>query len=335
MMTKTKNRLLPIALLSLLLMSAVPAAYASTLSVTINPSTKVADLKSSSTTSIILTYPAGSSLSKQLNGYNSSLSLSGSFSGTSDPVHMLQGNFQERDNHEGFHDNVSIQNMTVTYSLNGKGNATALVLKKETDISATVSGIFTVVNGTVHIGLGWRAFSIPGAMTLNLENHDIDVNLVGSAISEQLSDRPALGNLFLGMFGNYGLWHNPTLNYSALNAPLSTWTKNYDSVTNTTTFSKTITGNSNLHVSADYNGQNYSLSVISDPSATIATEGYANVSGDSLVIQPAPLLSSPIVWVAGAVLVVAAIAGVAYGLMRSRARPSSQTTLASTPNTTP
>lgn len=279
-------------------------------------------LDSVSMTSIVLTYPANSSLSKTLNGYNSSVSLSGSFTGNSNTVVMFQGHFDDEDSHSSVKSSVTIDNMSVSYSLKARGNATALVVNKETDIRASVTGVFTIVNGTVHANLGWRSFSIPGAMTLNLENHEVDINLVGSAMTEQLGDHPIAVGQLLGMFGAYGLWHRPTLNFSSLNAPLTTWTRNYDSLTNTTTFSKTISGMSSLLVSADYNGQKYTLSVTADPSASIATEGYATATGDSLVLGSAPAYLSPVVWVAGGIVVVAAIAGVFYGMGRSRSRTS-------------
>jgi hypothetical protein len=310
---KTRSRLIPLVAISLLLIAVSPAAYASTLKVTLNPATKTADLTSNSTTTLVLTYPSNSTLSKYLRNYTSSVSWSGSFRGSSDGTLALQGSLEEED-----HD-VHVQSMNVTYSLKATGNNTALVVNKETDVSAIVVGAFSVVNGTVHANLGWKAFSIHGQMILNLEDHQVDVNQVGSTFNTQLGDHPYLTASIFGMFGEYGLWHRSTLNFSALNTPLSTWTRNYDSLTNTTTYSKTINGESSLSVSADFNGQKYGMSIKSDPSAQVGVQGYAVASGDSLVIQPTPLLLTPAVWVGAAAVMIAVVGGALYMLKRSRA----------------
>ena len=310
---------LPIAVLSLLLVSTVPAALASTFTVTLNPDSKVAQVKSMSSTSIILTYPSSSSLSRALDGYNSTKSLSGSFSSSSDPVLLIQGRFDQWD-HE-----VRIQNMSIAFSQKAKANATALVITQETDIRAAVSGVFTIANGTVHANLGWRSFSVPGDMTVNLGDHPVEVNLVGSAMNEQFGTHPFIIGALIGMFGANQIWHRGMLNFSSLNAPLNTWTKSYNSGTNTTTFSKTISGQATLKVQADYDGQEYTLSMVSDPSASIQTLGYASASGDSLVIGGSPAPSLPTgAFEAGAVIVAALAASLLYITIRARSKPSAK-----------
>lgn len=325
---KSKHRLTALAVLSLLLLAATPAAYASTLTVNLNPTTKTAELTSVSSTTIILTYPANSSLSNALKGYHSSSTLSGSFSGGSGAVGILQSRFEDEDS------NIRINNMTVSVSTSATANSTALLVDKSTNITASMTGVFSVVNGTVHADLRWKAFSVPGEMALNLQDHSVEVNLVGSAVVDQLSAHPFLAAALVGMFGGDGLWHRPTLNFSSLNTPLSTWTRNYNSLTNTTTFSKTISGESNFHVSADFNGQTYSLSVKSDPSAAVSVEGYAQANGDTLVMQSTPFYLSPILWATGAVLAVI-IAGtgiLVYRRSRTHPQPQTQTTLPTGPS---
>ena len=315
---KNRNRLMPLVALSLLLVSLSPIVSASTLKVTLNPTTRTADLVSNSSTTMVLTYPTGSFLSRQLSNYSTSSAWTGNFRGVSDGAGVLQRSLDE----DG--PNLRVQSMNVSYSLKATGNATALVVEKATDISAVVLGAFTVNNGTVVAHLGWKAFRIAGEMPLDLGGHIVDVNLVGSTMGE---DRPIAGAL-VAMFGGYQLWNRPTLDFSALNAPLSNWTSSYDPVTNTTVYSKTISGQSNLNASADYNGQRYTLSVISDPSAQVAVQGYAVASGDSHLVEPAPASTSPIMWVAGGAVIVAALGAAVYVLRRARRRtnssPSSQ-----------
>jgi archaellin len=121
------------------------------------------------------------------------------------------------------------------------------------------------------------------------------------------------------MFSGNGMWAKPTLNFSSLSAPLSEWTRSYDSISNTTTYTKTISGESTLSSKYSIGGQTYSLAVTSDPSASISTHGYAVASGNSLMITKAPLTANPVSWVAAAVAAVVAIGGAAYLVRRSRA----------------
>lgn len=311
---KNNRKLVPFVALALFLVAVSPAAYASTLKITLDPDNHTALINSTSVTDLVLTYPANSTLSQNLRNYSSSVTLTGTFHGDSDGAIALQSSLEHEDG------DIHVQSMNVTYILHAQGNATAFVVHKETDISALVTGVFKVENGTVVANLHWKAFAVPGQMVLNLEDKDVEVNQVGSAFSMQLSGHPFVLNALFGMFGSDGLWHKATLDFSALNSPISTWTRNYDSVTNTTTYSKTISGQSSLNASASFNGQTYTLSITSDPSSQVAIHGYAVASGDSLVIQPTPLEANPIVWVAAGVGVLAAIGGAVYLLRRSRVR---------------
>ena len=306
--------LTPVSVLALLLLSFAPAAAASTLTVNLNPNTGVATMKSTSVTNIALTYPVNSSLSKYLNGYSYSSSTSGTFPADSQGVASFEDGFHDDDGRS-----VSISNMTVTTSYSAHANATTLQIQKQTVIAATVSGVFNVVNGTVTADLGWRSFQVRGALDLPLQGRVFDVNLLGASVTSAMGDKGAGIGVVTSMFGGERLWSTPTLNFSALNTPLTTWTKNYDSVTNTTTFSKTISGNSSLSSIYSENGKTYSLKMTSDPSATIATPGYAEASGNSLTIVPTPMYLSLVTWAeAGFVAALAAFAAVM--VVRSRRR---------------
>jgi hypothetical protein len=296
---KNSGRIAGLALLAVLVLSLGPVAYASNLTVDLNPNTQVAKLTSVSTTNLLLNYPANSTLSAYLKGYNSSLAQSGSFNSSSPAVLTFREHF-----HDEANDKVSISNMTISYKYNVKANSTALVVNKETDITAWVSGAFKVSNGTVTANLGWRSFYISGALDVRLGNQTVDVNLVGASLTQSIAGKNLGAEMLSGMFAGGGLWARPTLNFSSLNSPLSSWTRNYDSLTNTTTFSKTVAGNSTFSAKYSNNGEAYSLSMTSDPSAAISTRGYAQAAGDSLVISTAPVYLNPISWVA-----VAAAAG--------------------------
>jgi len=318
------EKLFPLAVLALALVAFSPAAYASSINITLNPSTNTANINASSNTNLILTYPAGSMLSHQLNGTDTSETYSGSFHSDSDAYNVIQASIDRSD------PSLRMVSANFTYSLSAKGNTTAFVMTKQTNITAVVTGVFTVVNGTVHADLGWKDFAIRGQLLLDLQSRTVDVNEVGSAFSLQLGDRPFVLNAVLGMFGGNGLWQASTIDYSSLNSPLSTWTSHYDSSTNTTTYSKTISTNSSLSSTYTVNGQTYTLSVVSDPSAQIAVQGYAVASGDTLTLQPAPASIGlagvdPMVWVALGAVVVNALAGGFYLFRRTRVRTPSST----------
>lgn len=308
-----KVRMAGLAVLALLALSVAPPALASTLTVDLNPTTQVAKLTSTSTTNLVLTYPANSTLSDYLKGYNSSSTLSGSFNGSSGAVSSFRSGFHDDD-----HQPVKISNMTVDYSYSAKANSTALMITKVTDITASVAGAFNVTNGSVTAHLGWKSFYIAGPLDLALQGHNLDVNLAGPSIAESINGRALGAEMLTGMFEGDSLWSRPTLNFSALSTPLSNWTRNYDPVTNTTTYSKTVTGNSTFTASYNNNGQAYSLKMISDPSAVVSTQGYSHASGDSLVFSKAPVYLEPLVWVAAAALAIVAVVGGIYLERRSR-----------------
>jgi len=312
-MKKMHSRVVALTVLAVLVMTLEPAAFGSTLTVNLDPNSKVAKLTSVSTTNLVLTYPVNSTLSSYLKGYNSTQSLSGNFSSSNDGVRAFQGHFDDEAN-----DHVAVQNMMVSYKYNAKANATALVVTKETDITAAVAGVFKVTNGTVTADLGWRSFYISGALDLNLEGHMVDVNLVGSSLTQSVVGRSLGVEALTGMFAGNGIWGRSTLNFSSLSTPLSNWTRSYNSITNTTTYSKTISGQSILSTKYTNGKDTYSLSVTSDPSAAISTHGYATVSGNSIVISRPPVYLNPLSWVA--IAGVAAITLVAGALLARRSR---------------
>ena len=218
-----------------------------------------------------------------------------------------------------------VSNISVAVNFVAKGNSTTLVVDKTTKVNATVSGVFSVVNGTVTANLGWRAFIVRGAMNLPLEGRDVDVNLAGSAMEDSISSHAYAAGWLVNAFGGGSFWNRPTLNFTALSTPLSTWTKNYNAATNTTTFSKTISGQDTFSVKATYNGQTYSFSAVSDPSGVVAVQGYANASGDSLAITSAPASASTGIMVAAVIAGLLLVAG-AYIALRLKARPRTSTT---------
>ncbi|HYC26977.1 MAG TPA: hypothetical protein VEB67_03025 [Nitrososphaerales archaeon] len=291
------------------------------MTVTLNPNSKTAKVTMDSSTNILLTYPNGSQLSNFLKNVNSSINLSGNFAHATDGVQVLQSSFHQDDDQGS---QASIQNVTVAYSYNAKGNATAFVMSKSTNITAWVTGVFSVVNGSVTADLHWRSFVVRNPLIFTLADHTQDVNFVGPTAQASLAEHAVAAQFVLNMFGASYVWDRPTLNYSALSSPLSTWTKNYDSGTNTTTFSKTISGSSTFTSSADINGQKYTMSATSDPSAVLAVSGYASAQSDSISVGAAPASATAAAPMTAAVVIggvaIVLIAGVAYLALRARSR---------------
>jgi hypothetical protein len=319
-MKNQMRKIAPLTALAVILLSLAPMVSASTLTVSLNPKSGLAKVVTMSSTDLVFTYPSNSTVSSFLRNVTSSLSLKGSFDGSAQGTQVLQGSFDDEDSH------VVVKNMTVAFGYTAKGSTTQLVIHKSTNISAWVSGMFSVVNGSVTANMGWRAFVIRGAMSLPLENHMVDVNLAGSTMGESFGEHAFVAG-FLQM-GAWGWWNRPTLNYSQLNTPLSTWTKDYNAATNTTTYSKTITGSSSFSASLTYNNQKYTLTSTSDPTGVVTVQGYANAVGDSLVIAPAPVATS-----SGSVLAVTgviAVLALAVGYIAIRARSKPRTTVVNT-----
>lgn len=309
-MKKLAKRIAPFTALAIVLLSVAPLADASTLTVNLNPSTGLAQVSSSSVTKIVFTYPAGSALSNYLENVSSSVKLNSSFTGGSSGAMELQGSFEHEDSH------VSVRNMTVSLGYTATGNATTLVIDKVTNVTSWVSGVFSVVNGSVVANMGWRSFVVRGAMDLDMEDHSVDINMVGSTMQTSLASRGTALSFLLNSFGGRSIWDQSTLNFTQLDTPLSTWTKNYDASTNTTTFTKTISGTSTFTSSLDVNGQSYTLSASSDPTGVLSVQGYASPQGNSLVIGPAPASIAGYAELGVAVLLLAAAAG--YFIYRAR-----------------
>ena len=115
--------------------------------------------------------------------------------------------------------------------------------------------------------------------------------MLGSAVLEPVTN--GFASLFLvNSFGGDKIWSQPTIDFSLLNSPLTNWTRVYNSATNTTTFTKNVDTEANYSSSYSLNGQTYSLSMRYYPSSTVRVLGYASPSGNSLIIESAPGLSS-------------------------------------------
>lgn len=298
-------------LISILLITSLPIVSASTVNIDLNPTSGVAKVTGISTTNIVFTYPANSTLSSLLNGSSYTKEASGNVAGGQSPALDFQ------DALRNYTSDVTVQNLSVSLSTVENANTTAMVITRQTNITGYVSGVFNVTNGTVSANLGWKAFAIRGPFVVPLDGHDYDLNTLGSATLMPFGESGMASSFLSGSFGDKNIWSRSTIDFSSLNTPLTNWTKVYDASTNTTTFTKTINTLANYSSSVSFNGQNYSLTMKYDPSSTIKVSGYASPSGNSLMIGPAPA-SQSYIYPAIAVVVVGIIALLAYMAARKR-----------------
>jgi hypothetical protein len=303
------------ALIALLFAVSIPVVSASTVNITLNPATGVAEVTGISTTKVVFTYPVNSSVSNFLKEYNysnqESANIAGGQSSTDDFQNALRN----------YTPGISVENMSVSVNSKAIANSTTLVITKETNITAWVTGVFNETNGKVMADLEWKAFVIRGSFDVPLNGHDFDLNTLGSAVVEPLGGDGFASSFLVNSFGGDAIWSRSTIDFSALDSPLSNWTRVYDSSTNTTTFTKNINTNYNFSSSYSFNGQTYSLSMTYDPSSTVRVLGFASPSGNSLIIESPP---GPSPTTIGALVLITSVILAASAFMAIRWRAKSR-----------
>lgn len=261
----------------------VQPVLASTLKVVVGPSLNVAEIVATSNTTLVFTYPPDSKISGFLNGFNYSLSLS-AVNVPPDSEAFLAFQHELR---RGF-ENITLINMSVGLSVSAHANATALVVVKNVVVDAWATGIFNKTRSHVEGNFGWKSFVVKGDLDVDFEGRVIEVNTVGSAMILPFGEDSWLAGFLLHVFGGGPLWSSSTINFSAFNTPLSEWARSYNPATNTTTFTKSVGSNLLFREELSVNGQNYSVSLIYDPSSTISIPGYAVARGDTVIVEAAP-----------------------------------------------
>ena len=231
---------------------------------------------------------------------------------------------------------IHVVNATLNYQLHAFANMTNLTIFRNLTISLKISNITKKVgNNTTVIDMSWRAFRVQGQLMGNFRgymdlqvphdglkvqsnvNTNMDVNMLGN-MGDFGEDGQGgmfqLGSFFMNDgFGSHVL-NFGTINFHVFSVPLQQWARVYNPSTNSTTFFYNATSNYSLNETVSVNGSNYSLKLMTDPSAAITTNGKAiPTSSNELVVStasaPTTSLSS-----AGTLVVVGIIAIVAIGL---------------------
>ena len=321
--TLAKKKILSWSVVSLLmvpiLLLGIPTVSASTVNITLNPTTHVAQVVGVSSTKIIFTYPANSLISNGLNGYNYSTSVSGYLPSTASSTDDFENVLRN------YTSTISVQNISASLETRAVANSTALIITRNTNLTAWVTGIYNDTNGQLIANLEWKAFTIRGSFIVPMDGHNIDLNMMGSGTMESLGDNSIASAFLSHSFGGDNIWSRPTIDFAALSTPLTNWTRHYDASTNTTTFSKSVNSVANYSASVSVNGQGYSISMASDPSSTVKVLGYATASGNSLIISTSPPNTFSFELAAIVALTLVVILGTTYVIVRQRnkIRPTS------------
>jgi len=280
-----------------------PAAYGSTLKITLIPDKKLANVNLNSESELLFTYPNGSFVSKLLNGTSTNISFSETFNHPSDQaIAFMEGYLKSR-----YH-NVTVDNMTVVFNLTEKANNTVLKITKNVYIDLWLTGIFNKTKSETKANLSWRAFEIRG--DFEIDGHDI--NDFGSYLGS------------IEMFSNFmdRINNKSTINFTALSTPLDKWNRTYDASTNTTTFyynsSMNVLLSMSINGTENNNYYNYTLKILYDPSSTITVPGYATATNNSIEIMPtAPSTTNMLlIGVVAVVAVVVVVGGIALVLRK-------------------
>lgn len=292
---------------------AVPLASASSLTVHVYPNQNKAEVTAVSDTKIVFTYPNNSTVSNWLmqNVQNESYTMYVNISYGQSPIAFFEGFLRSH------YANISVDNMSVALHLNLVRNSTQLVINKNMNIVIWVSGIFNKSkNGTTIANMSWRDFAVNGQFEVNYHGTNMDINEVGGVM-------PNMGYLMYTSNTEYSKYSDfadrATINYSSLSAPLTHWNRVYSSSLNSTDFTYIYNRTISYNASFSINGQNYTLNMSYDPSASIVVPGYATASDNNLIISStAPNTAFPYLLAGIAAVVVIVIVLAAAMLIRSR-----------------
>ncbi|MGC8561896.1 MAG: hypothetical protein ACP5UZ_04080 [Thermoplasmata archaeon] len=241
---------------------------------------------------------------------------------------------------------VHVVNATLNYQLHVFANKTNMTIYRNLTIGLKISNITKKVgNNTTVIDMSWRAFRVQGELMSdfrgNLEiknpfnglkeqsnvNTNMDVNMLGDMGDfggDGQGNMFQIGSFFMNDgFGSH-VFNYETINFHVFSVPLQQWTRVYNPAANSTTFFYNATSNYSLNESVSVNGLNYSIKLMTDPSAAITTNGQATpTSSNELAVSTAPApvstLSITDILVSVGIIVIVAI-GLSVVMMRRRTK---------------
>ena len=239
---------------------------------------------------------------------------------------------------------VHVVNATLSYQLHAFANATNLTVYRNLTIEMKISNITRKVgNNTTVIDMSWRAFGVQGQLMSDFKG-GMSVKLPFSGMKEQADINTNMDVNMLGDMGDFGedgqggmfqlgsfftndgfgshVSNFGTINFHVFSVPLQQWARVYNPSTNSTTFFYNATSNYSLNESVSVNGSNYSLKLMTDPSAAITINGQAvPTSSNELAVlnSPAPAsgVSATEVFVGAGIIVIVTL-GLSVVLRRDK-----------------
>ncbi|PSN82270.1 hypothetical protein B9Q01_08510 [Candidatus Marsarchaeota G1 archaeon OSP_D] len=247
---------------------------ATTLTVNVSRNYKQAQIVLASNSQLVFTYPENSPTSFVLRSLNYSVAFSvANVPHDSEVFQRFQAYLRSA------YSNITLENLSVSFSLHALGNSTELVVSKSVVFSGYATGIFNRTRQTIIGNFAWKSFVIKGPLEIDFEDERFDINSANFMLMAPLLHKGI--TQFLPLEDLQG---TSTINLSSLNTPISEWKRTYDPSTNTTTFSKSVQSVTALNLSLSVNGNVYALRLTYDPSAEISVPGYAIAQGNEIVI---------------------------------------------------
>ena len=286
MMTK-KGGIVMLMVALLAFTAAIPMASASNITTVVSPSTDSANVTAYvNTTATIKTNNSGllniATVLANLTDKNSSVVFNSSSAIFDDMQTAIQNNSSAA--------RISYLSIDATRT-SAQVNSQELVINHTMKIVMNVTNIYH--NGT--LDLAWRSFS--DNQSVVIDNVNYNHFQVGNTTASTYS----------------------SLNFTAFSKPLSNWTRAYNQLTNTTTFTTDAGYTLNYTFNGTVFGTYVNVTVKSDPSYSIVTPGYATANSNSLTYENPPANSAaPYIYYAAVVVIIALGLGVAVYARRRR-----------------
>ncbi|MGC8645395.1 MAG: hypothetical protein ACP5UO_03900 [Thermoplasmata archaeon] len=297
----------------------VPTSSATVLRATINTATNIATVNASSDYRLFYTYPNNSEQSHMLNG--TTIWLNATASLNSSGIFSLQNDMREHANNNGGDnlpfDNTNnstntsqipqahIVNATIFYQVHVHANETNLTIYRNLTLELEITNITKKVGNRTIVDMSWRAFKVQGELMstfngiLQVSSHNgsfrhdvrenMDVNILGDLSLGE-------GNNFFDLskiLGNSQEMNKDTIDFNVFSVPLSQWQSHYSPAANVTYLYYNESNNMMYSSTENINGNNYTLKIVQDPSATLAVTGKAQpISGNELAVVSSPSQST-------------------------------------------
>ncbi len=295
-----KNNMVLVVLISFIMLASI--ASAGSLNITVYNQKNLAHVVMSSSIEFLFKYPKNSMFSSLLANTSREITFTVNYSGPSQNyISFLEGFFKSH------YKNVTIENLTLTYNMKEYANSTEMIAFRNVSMDLWLTGIFNKSKSNSVVNLSWRDIIINKNFNITYGNKQYDVNGFNFNYTQMGNYSEKFGMSSMPMMKMPKIWG---FNYSVFAKPLKEWNRAYNKTLNETIFTLTIPPqiifNQTFTLSnSTYGGMpfmnnitsnnfgNYSLEIITDPSANIAVQGYAVPNNNTVTVYSSPTTSSP------------------------------------------